>query len=70
MWIENLGIHVENEGTDSAIFVNKFATQDFDIARMGGSSNTMILSTCSTFSSIKICSRILRAGKSRIHSPC
>lgn len=35
MWIENLGIHVKNEGTDSAIFVRKFANQEFDIARMG-----------------------------------
>jgi oligopeptide transport system substrate-binding protein len=35
MWIENLGIHVKNEGTDSSIFIQKFSTQEFDIARMG-----------------------------------
>lgn len=35
MWIETLGIKVQNEGTDSAIFITKFANQEFDIARMG-----------------------------------
>jgi oligopeptide transport system substrate-binding protein len=35
MWVENLGIQVKNEGTDSAIFIHKFSSQDFDIARMG-----------------------------------
>ncbi len=35
MWIENLGIHVNNVGTDSAIFLQKLATHEFDIARMG-----------------------------------
>lgn len=35
MWIENLGVRVENQGTDAGIFVQKFTTQDFDIARMG-----------------------------------
>jgi oligopeptide transport system substrate-binding protein len=35
MWIENLGIKVQNEGTDAGIFIAKFANQEFDIARMG-----------------------------------
>ncbi len=35
MWIENLGIKVKNEGTDSGIFFAKFVNQEFDIARMG-----------------------------------
>jgi oligopeptide transport system substrate-binding protein len=35
MWIQNLGIRVKNEATDSAIFISKYSNQDFDIARMG-----------------------------------
>lgn len=35
MWIENLGVHVNNEGTDLAIFAHKFSNQEFDIARNG-----------------------------------
>lgn len=35
MWIENLGIHVNNEGTDAAIFIQKCSNHDFDIVRMG-----------------------------------
>ncbi len=35
MWVENLGVRVKNEGTDAAIFVRAFSTQEFDIARMG-----------------------------------
>jgi oligopeptide transport system substrate-binding protein len=35
MWAENLGIQVKNEGTDSAIFIQNFSKQSFDIARMG-----------------------------------
>jgi len=35
MWVENLGIRVNNEGSDPAIFFHKYSHQDFDIARMG-----------------------------------
>jgi oligopeptide transport system substrate-binding protein len=35
MWIENLGIRVNNVATDSAIFIQKLSNQDFEILRMG-----------------------------------
>jgi len=35
MWIENLGIRVNNEGTDWGIFFYKYTHEEFDIARMG-----------------------------------